>query len=53
MIDVIMRLAQLAHDHPQIAEIEIDLHSGQTATLVVAGPTRHTRSIASYSVEVR
>jgi hypothetical protein len=37
----------------QIAEIEVDLQSGQTATLVIAGTTRHTRSIASYSVEVK
>jgi len=37
----------------QTADISVNLEAGQTATLVVAGTTRHTRSIASYSVEVK
>ena len=37
----------------QTADIPLNLEAGQTATLVVAGTTRHTRSTASYSVEVK
>lgn len=37
----------------QAADIEVNLEAGQTATLVVAGTTRHTRSIANYSLEIK
>jgi hypothetical protein len=37
----------------QTADIPLSLESGDTATLVVTGTTRFTRTTATYSVEIR
>jgi len=37
----------------QTADIPLSLQPGETATLVITGTTRFTRSLASYTIEVR
>jgi immune inhibitor A len=37
----------------QIAEIPLSLQPGETATLVITGTTRFTRSLASYTIEIK